>query len=1163
MASDVLIDRDYSDNFSMKEYVVDNLIDKYFPDLDVNVRTTGMVALTSEQVTNIGEDTFNTGSVYFRETFPNRAQIPESIYSHAAIFQLSDVFSTAASCRFLLVMDENSIIKNVYGNSAYYDKSSGIYHFYIDKNTLIYIEDVPYTIDYDVQISIVVKKSETKTDYVFTAKYIMDQYKNSISSISSPYIKLRRSGDGFIAIEIMCHQCTRVIKDESITSSSLINYPVKDITFDGKLAGFDVLYKAASSSDYVQMEKRIVYSKETTVPFCFYQMLDEDTIRISFNSKDNYFMPEFNSDLRIILYITKGIDANFKSYNGTNIKLVPNNEVYDYANTYLTAAKPIGASDDGQDQLSLEGLQSLAVEGYRTANALTIENDLQEFFNNYKYRYGNSDILFIKKRDDVYERVFSAFVIMKNEEDIYNTNTLNLSLNLSEMEVVENGVYVLEPGFLFTANDVSGEAQFYRDPETTTVYYEEYLQAVADGTIPYVEHPTSELPPYLDRAASFAEFKRRKGVDDKRTFYELTEDQMKELDDPINNKFLLVNPFLIRFTKNPNLVSTYLTRVDNEVLLDFTSQNDPDEGERGTYVQFITYTFRMKREFEEKKRYELSLDLSPSIMVDDSYPIIDAIYDEDGDIVGYITNDPFDVVNNDLRVFAEVLDKDNHSACLIELIPTGYDMDNDIFTFGKTIYTDDHITSDNCLRILDGEIYRNSYNGDYFKATSVDEVSYNMYDENDNLLFENVVASRVTYLYNAQDAYWNRTTWNYYARHANDDKWYLYTADNEPVYMYIDNRTGNYYEPILTSTQRLYRKYNQEGEMIETDVPWDEIQELINEGYAYATQETDSQEFIENLVEEGSFEHFYLKKYNDVVNMTARDDILVPLDDVVINIYTLYRRVYDAETGALVIADESETDNPFVAYDFTLAGNLKRYIWTNKYQTATSPVTFIKPLDNVRTYLQFLDYTAYKEDGEGKKVYLHDIMDAFMYSIPFIRWTIVNDPDQLSYFLDLFYNQYEFITKTIIGTKLRTVTSIDMKFYNTYGRSRNFLIGEDNEVLDTVNLRIEFDIWFVSGTDTIQVKPIVRSFIRRNIEVINTSGYNNIFISNLMRKIELEFSYIDHIRFVQINTYSSDYQAVKHCVTDLNDLTVEERRWYVPEMLVVSDDNIIINDYFV
>ena len=143
MATEITVDRDYVDNFAVKDYVDNGLIEKYFGEIDVSLRTVGMVGYTTELITNCSEDTFNTGSVLFRESFANRAQMSESIYSHSAIFQLDDVFSTASSCTFLLVVEESAILKNMLND---YDKDTGIYHFYIDKNTTIYVEDKPFTL---------------------------------------------------------------------------------------------------------------------------------------------------------------------------------------------------------------------------------------------------------------------------------------------------------------------------------------------------------------------------------------------------------------------------------------------------------------------------------------------------------------------------------------------------------------------------------------------------------------------------------------------------------------------------------------------------------------------------------------------------------------------------------------------------------------------------------------------------------------------------------------------------------------------------------------------------------------------------------------------------------------------------------------------------------
>lgn len=1057
MSLNETVDRSYRDNFSIKKYTEDNLVPKYFSEIDPSLRTVGMIAFTTEQISNIAEDVFNSGTVLFRETFPNRAQIPESIYSHAAIFQISNIFSKAASCNFLLVMEEEAIIKNM---QDAYNKDTGIYYFYIDKNTIIYVEDIPFTLDYDIEMRIVKKTNELKKDdYLFSATYITSEYKNSVSQITDPYVKIRRSDDGYIALEVKCHQCTRNVEYHNVLTNNTVNYKTIDVNFDGKIAGFDIRYRKPDEETFsTQLEKLVVYSQPISSPFCYYELLDEDTIRISFNTRDDYFSPAYGSEVEIIVYNTLGEKGNFDVYTGNQISIVPTDEKYEYSNSYLTAAKPMTSSANGADALSIDGLQSLAVMGYRTATALTTENDLAEYFRNYKYLYNNSEILFIKKRNDIYERIYGAFMIMKNEDYIYKTNTLNMSLNLSDMSNPEENIYLLEPGILFTSNDTDGSAYFLRNEEYSNTLYNDYQKAIKEGKIPYISDDVNKenLPSYLDRPASFAEYKKRLGVDDKLSIFDFNDYRDLEIyDNPMDNKFLYINPFLIRFKKQPNLVSLYMTYINQKSLLDFVNQNTD------SYVQFIMYQVQLERAFSNEKKYLISLKLLPSISISNSYPILKTEAVEEGDNYdtqqgNYILNNRLTLKENDLRVFLVIKDKVS-PICYTELIPTEYDRATQNFTFTGEIYTDDHITSDGRLRLLDGKIYRDKEDFSYYKVHEDDATLYNHYDQDGNLIKNNISTDIVTRLY---------------------------------------------------MNGKLEISYN-------------------------------------------------------IINMRKTDDILIPMTDVTCTIYTLYHRIYNESSSQLEIVNSKQTDNPLVSYDESLT----EYIWTNEYSTASDPLTFLKPLNNVRTNLVFKDYTLAnkiidEETGEESYQYQYDIMDVDMYSLPFIRWNINEKPENLEYFMNSFLAQYNTLT-AIINEVLRNETSIDIKFYNTYGRSMNFRIGEDEEVLNTVNLRIVFDMWFIPGTDLLFAKREIKEYIKKEIETINSSYMNNLYISNLMRKIELEFAYVDHIRFKSINNYNTDYQAVKNYVDDLDELTVEERRYYVPELLVIDLDDIIINDYLI
>lgn len=1147
----ITVDRSYIDNYSAKEFATYELIPKYFDEDEVSDRTVGMVGYTTEIISQLSEDAFNAGSVFFRESFPNRAEIPESIYSHAAIFQLNDVFASAASCKFLVVMEEEGIIKNMvyYKNdlSTFDANTIGMYRFYIDKDTIITVDDKDYSFDYDIQLNIVKRKDDKGEDeYLFTGRYMMPSYtgsttsqyyENSISELVDPYVKIRRSGDGYLAIEVQAHQMYREVVDEEITSNTVVNYSTVDISYNGQLAGFDVLYKSPDSSEWVQLDTRIIYSQPTSDPFCYYQFIDDDYIKLSFNSEDNYFTPEFNAKLKVILYLTEGTEGNFDVYEGNNITIDPNVEHYQYTFAYLSAAKPIGSSLGGLDQGDLDNLQSITVENYRTATALTTENDVQEFFNNYKYYYGDSDILFIKKRNDIFERVCSPFIIMrKDSEYVYNTNTLRLHMNIDDMKNPEPNVYMLEPGYLFTCNENNGYAEFVRNtglPYTSVdgtlvndIYtnFKAYKEAIEeDDKHSHVIDDASDpelVPDYLDRPCSFASFKQRYGLEDKRQVFDLTENDYEELDDTSALKFLVMNPFLIYFRKNPNIISTYMTFLRNESLLDFTAVNE------AMFVQFIASTLNVDREFEAEKKYRISMKITPNIQVSTDNPIIAAKYTPDGVFVDYIYNDKYGVENNVLRIIVEIRNG-NQSVCFTELYPCGYDEATNIFEFENYIYTDDHISSDSRLRILPGTIYR-------FYSDYEEDYEGNHYEYSTGQYFE---------VY--ED---DHTLFNLFGIDENGDKYLIASA--VPV-----NRVTHLYK--------------------------------------------------NNAV----------RKYSNVINMSSLDDILVPMTDVVCKVYTIVNQNYNGDSSKF---DKfTTTNNKFSEYDDEYNDTYEFYHWTNEYASGSYAIDFLKPLHSVRTHLTFDDFKMEFETGEEgqvfdiwknyqtghyyrkpsrtsetyteydfkdevvssnitqeeldviiengpylKTTFPHDVFDVNMFTVGFMRASIYNNYENLKYFFNSFASHYDFLTD-IINTRLRNETNMDVKFYNTYGRSNKITIGEDNELLDTVNLSIEFDMWFESTTDMDTAIPEVKRFIKSDIETLNNLGMNNVYVSNLMRKIENNFAYVDHIRFVKINNYESTYQTVRSKFDDLHDMDTEELRNFVPEFMCINLSDIKINEYYV
>lgn len=883
----IVVERDYSDIAAIKETAINTLGNKYFEGIDVSGLNVGEFGFVLEQIGNITEDAFNTASMLIHEAFPNKAIIPESIYSHAAIFQLDCTFSSCAKCVFIMVLEQSDVLK--YGES----KGNKV-SFYLDKHTSFTIptldSTIPFTLDYDIRIDAQKRQVTGSTaEYNYTAQYVIDS-DNSISDVNDPYLKIRKVPTGQLLLQFTAHQVSRIELTDTLISNTKINYPVLEFEFTDNLAGFDIFYKSPSAKVWTQLTKRIKFSLPIKTPFCYYKLKNESTLEITFSTRDGYFQPDFNSEIKIVMYTTKGKNGNFESYTGNELQITTNAETYEYNSKLAIAVKTISDSSGGRDKMDLEALQALTVESYSTATELSTESDIMTYFYNYKYRYGD-EMLVIKRRDDITERLFSAFLLIKNQEYIYPTNTLHLSINDSEFDTNENGnCFTLKPGHVFV----------YEDDSRNTV-----------RMIPEIMCYNTE---------SVAELMEK-------------------------FPFVYTNPFSISMTKKPNLIGMYKTIADQTATLDYISSND------NCFNQFITSKVLLHRGIAPASEYTLSLSMIPSSSLD-SY------------VKNLNTNE-----DNDVRVIVGFLGGDETELGYIELYPTEIsETDKSSVTFSTQVVTNDHVGSTGQMVIL------------------------------------NAISTK-------------------------PDK-----------------------------------------------------------------------------------------------------DVFIPINDAKINVYILYR------------AELSEV-NKFDEY----FDGMDAFVITNVYQTKNDPLTFIEPMNMMRSTVVFSNIGTTTEP----------IIHADISLLPLVKADAVNDEESFNVFINRVSSKYEYMTQC--QPNLRNNTNIDIKFYNTYGRSNNYYIGDAEELINRVNITVKFKISTVSGTDDIELKKNLKNFIKEFIEKIDSNGNNNVFISNLIREIELNFPSVDHLKFLGINDYDTDYQTISAKETDLNNLTKEERRNYVPEMLVVSKDRILLS----
>jgi len=542
--------KDYTSIYSVKDFVINDVAPKYFDMEITNQSNVGLLGYNTEITATATEDTFNAISTFVREMFPNQAQIPETIYSYAAGLDIGDIFARPASLVAVLFINERDIINRGINNGV-------VTEFILDSDLIMDIEGKQFMLDYDI----IITAKQYATDYIYTAQYDTS-YKNSMSSITNPYLKTTRitqNGSKYLGIVVEMHQFNKFRKTEAIINNDKINLPTISFDFVDQLAGFDVLYKAPGAQDYTQLQKLMYGSIPSKQPFCYYKMKDTNKVEITFTMRDNYFQPEFNSEVLIKIYTTKGENGNFPEYTGSNITVIPSSQVYEYNKGIIIFAITQGSSSNGGNQLTLEDIREKVIEKSSTSGAYNIENDLQLYFSNYERR-DNNRVLFVKKRDDAIDRIFSAFsLFMDYNNDYYPTNTVNIDLLKEDFDIEyeQANQYILKAGHLFK----------YKQDAVDTV------QLITGKTV---------------------------------------QDDI----DVLNEPFVYTNPFLITVRKNPTIVGFYLNSVQSKIPLDYSYVNGD------SYNQFICNSLDIKRNaLIGEDTYVMTINLIPTSQLDS--PILD------------------------------------------------------------------------------------------------------------------------------------------------------------------------------------------------------------------------------------------------------------------------------------------------------------------------------------------------------------------------------------------------------------------------------------------------------------------------------------------------------------------------------------------------------------
>ena len=526
-----------TDIYQISKYV-ESLKQKYI-DIPEDTLYLGVYGFLSSMFSNIIENTTLMASEYSQEAIPTKAKFERNIISHALSLGINKIFAVPSEMDVILGFPEQALLANMTNNKFVMDKE---FAFNIGTK-----EQYPYHLDYDIVLR---RDKLPNGEYVYNAMYNIDG-KNAISSLANPYLPaigvVNVNGDAMVTLKTTIRQVRHTQISKKIVVNNPLENKVLNFEFSDQLAYFYVDVVDNGVTHYLKPVYDGLYDYTSGQEFINYIYLDEKNIRLTFN-RDSY-MPRQNVEVTIHVFTTLGAKCNMALSNYQLLRPLTSDR-YTY-NAMYVLLQNVTDSQFGANKLSVDDLKQVIPREALSRGSVTTYTDLNNTFN--AIQTEDCKMYFLEKVHNQVERLYYAYLLMKDGSNIIPTNTITTVVTRGMFDSISKDSFIIKPG-----------SAYYIDPDTAETY----------GIV----GPTETEKTQLDKAS-----------------------------------FFYMNPFLIVINKSPFYVSYYMTLmnytrelffdyINNDSLLQFISLNfymhrdfytDPD-----TYKIEVVATQNINTDFQ-------------------------------------------------------------------------------------------------------------------------------------------------------------------------------------------------------------------------------------------------------------------------------------------------------------------------------------------------------------------------------------------------------------------------------------------------------------------------------------------------------------------------------------------------------------------------------------
>ena len=643
-----------TDIYDIAQFIDDIRTDN-ISDLDSTSAMVGIFGYLTEIHSQSLQNTLVAISETSNEAIATKAKFSKNILAHAMNLGISEILAKPATMTMMIYLP----IEYLEDNFVETNPINGKAKFVLSKECPFNVGDFTFHLDYDIIIN---RVKNSNGVYIYTAMYDLFnenttniKLKNPISDITNPYIttvvKTTINLVDYVGMSVRMHQVSlNTVEKEILTDNVIEN---KTITFDyeDQLAAFDI--DVIEPNDTIKHLTPIYnglldYTVEDG-DWCYYEYLNENTIRILF-SRDSY-VPKLNSMVRVNIQISEGSSGNF-TYTD-NFRTSLQSETYDNYNGMYALVFPLlnGVSNGGKDKKSISDIKKIIPREASSRGSIINTTDLNNFFNSINDDF--SHIYFYKKKDNPFDRLYNAYIILRKNGTVYPTNTLDLTIDQ------DNFI-----GF-------SGNNNLAIKPGTKFYYYDH-------GNDVENDYCTIVAPEYVT------------GLDPE----EYPNPMIRNVDGELVRVFEYINPWLI--TIDDDLVASYLLTLMNEnKTFKFQSINTASN------IQFIATNMNWKRNYLYKDEdgnsntydYHYTMDMNMMVNSDMEHNLITIEKDANGE--NYIADCRIKVL---MVLYAD--ESNNNPYRYVEAEIVDYESNpEEIFTFRFTVETDDMMDLNNRINI--------------------------------------------------------------------------------------------------------------------------------------------------------------------------------------------------------------------------------------------------------------------------------------------------------------------------------------------------------------------------------------------------------------------------------------------------------------------------------